>query len=441
MSLSTLATADPLMKDVYSPYLENQIKQADPVMALFSDGAGSAEWDGKGRQFLIGTILSLANSNMAIGMGSNLPESGVPKGGTFKVKLKHIHDSISLDAQSLYLTEGNKNSFQSELSLQMESVTEGLIKTVQRAAYGNERGAYAQVSAAVAIGATVIPVDNAGMFVNAVGGAKFISPGMVFAVLDPADAVLVTTFTVLSVAEDGLSVTTTAPTTVAIVDNSILYRAQKEGITDIATQTNKSYDFMGLDGMINDATGAPTYFGLSRTLFPNLSSKVINVGGALSDDVLQQSVDAIQARGASGSVDPSNVKILCEYGFRRAYLTLTTALRQYTGESLKTRDAGSNATTGSSNMLLGGLEILPSRNAPYGEAFFVSKSGLRKVMSKVGWLEETGSMWKQLSNAGGRLNAYVADWQYWGAWIHTRPRECVRLKGITGVSNVYYGTN
>lgn len=429
---ATLATFDPFLKDVYGPYLEKEgFNDADAILPLFQDGSANAEWDGNGRQWRVAVLLQHAYSGMAIGEGSFLPEGGSSVAGNLLVPQRFVHSAVELSAQVMNLTEGPNAAFANGLRVEMESMMASNRKMMTRIAWGDGKGAIAQVNGAVLVGATTVNVDNPALLVGAIGGNRYIFPGMKLAVLDPTDTTFVTTLNVTAVSATGTSITVTA-TTVAIADNSILYLSNTTGtFTSIAQNSNKNYEPVGLRGLINDAVGTPTYFGLSRSLFPNIASTNVAIGGAIDDATLQTQFNRVQMLGMTDSIDPGEVKMICEPAVRGALVTLQQLLRRYTGEALMNPDGGTRAVTNRSNLTYGGVEIIASHNAPYGELLILNTSGLQKVVRLEGWASETGAIWKQVVQSGGRLDRYVADYRKWCNFFHRNPKNSVRLTGIT----------
>lgn len=436
MAINLLSSLDPLLKDQYSPFLDRQINTADPILSLYEDGQGSGTWDGTGRRFLVGQVLTYAQSAMSISENADLPEGGIPVTGTLDVRMKFTAAALALTAQSMKLSEGSNASYISELQLQMESVTECLRRDTARIAYGDGRGALAQVNGAAALAATTVNLDNPGLRVGAVGGARYIVPGMRLAFVNPGDTAIEAVAEVATVSPTGTSITLTAGLTAAVSDNAIVYIAQDTTNVSFATGLNRNNDPMGLDGMINDEVATPTYFGLSRTTYPNLSSKVINVAGVLSEDILHQAFDFAQMRGDTQDLNASSHVIICDPSVRRAYLALTYALRRYISGDIQNPNAGTRAITGGT-VSVGDVPIMVSRNAPYGEMVILNKEGMERVNSTKGFAEETGSMWKQITVSGKRRDAYVADWRGWYNCYHRFPRKSVRLKNISTVSVFY----
>jgi hypothetical protein len=361
-----------------------------------------------------------------------LPEGEQSLIASLIINPKYIYDSISLTGQSLLLTDNKQASFVSALNLQMEGLQYSLQKTMSRIAWQDGRGVMANVNGGAAIGATTLTIDNAGGDVHASGGGRFLTVGMKLGVVDPTDTTLVTTVQISAINATMTTITLSSALTVAVADNSILYMVNNVGTSATFSQSlNRNNEPVGLRNIINDATTQPTYFGLSRVTFPTLSSPVIDVAGALSDDVVQQAFDFVQAN--SISEDQSGIAVLCGQDTRRAYLAVTVNIRRIATDSRWANpDLATSATKGmENNVTIGNIPILVSTYAPFSQMVFVDKSQMKKIENNVGWMTETGAMWKQISGAGGRQDAYVADFRKFCAYFNTSPRTSVRLKNIT----------
>lgn len=325
------------------------------------------------------------------------------------------------------------SSFATPLKLQMDGITIGARAQMARMMWGDGRGALAQVSAAAAIGATTIAVDNPQLNVGAVGGAKFIRENMILAVFDPTDTTLVGMLTVTGVASTGLSFTVAA-TTFAIADNSILYHGNIATNTSATLGTSRNNECMGLRGMVNNAAGFQNYFSIDRAISPQMSSQVSDGSGGLSEDLLQRNFDAIQVLGDDEEGKVDNIKILCEHGVRRAYLAIQSANRRFMGEFTEKRDFASAAVQNKMNLTFGGFEIIADYGAPYGEMILFDKSGARMVEQKNEWVDKTGSIWNQA--ASPRNASFVADYTVWKNAYHLYPRACARITAIPA-TNIY----
>lgn len=434
----TLAGHDAMLKDIYGP-LMNQQDQLDPGVSIFEEaGSGEGSWDGTGRRYLVGCILRLGKSGQSVGELGFLPEAIDPLGGVFVITPTYDYDSVGMTYQSMNLTEGSSASFISAMDLNMKSVLEGRQKRVGRKMYGTGRGVIAQANGAVAIGGVTVTVDNPGLVIGSFGGSRYISPTMRLGVVDPTDTTLLGVVTVLTVPTS--STFTIAPATFTIPDNALFYQANATGATSFTQALSRNNEHLGFGKMINDGATDPTYLGLNRVTFPQLGSRVINVGGALSDDVVQQLQHAVQHLGSSPRMNASEYCWLGESAVQRAYVALTVNLRRYINVADRMNpDGGTRANLNNENLEIGGIPFIMSPNANYGEMFLVHKPSMRKMSRDSGWITTTGSIWKQVTSGGNRQDAYVADYRWVEAYWCVEPRNCGKLTGLT-VNNIFFPT-
>ena len=421
-----------IQKEQYG-VLQYQQTKSDPVMDFLEDTSEYSKyaWNLEGRNWNIPCIISQSQSFGFIPEDGYLYDPGKPVIANMVIPGR-IHN-YSFDATLLAMedTQGKNAAFIRATELQMENAISLTRAELGRVIHGNGSGLIAQVNGAVAIAGTTVLVDNPGGVISTIGGCQYIRSSVVLAVYDAANVALLGQITVTNVPESTLGNTLTIVGALfAIPDNANLYHANSQLNTSATKGTAKDIEAMGLRGMVNNAAGFGTYFGISRTLSPQMSATVFSAVGTLTNDLMEKAFSSVRMRGDNPTLSPDKVKFICEESVQRAYLAINEAQMRFTGPYVGTRDAGSVSMAGKAHNTIGGFEIIASRNAPYGEAVILNVDGFSRVGRDPKW-DETQSMFKQKTDGGFRTLGYVADQVGRVNFYHTKPRSCVRLSGVT----------
>jgi len=378
-----------VLKTVYEKGIIDSLNQEQPTLQLMN--RETEGWSGKQVEFPVKLKRNFSAS--ATAEGNILHDAGQQEYGLFQIPVRYNHGRIRLTAAVMKASESSKGAFGRALGTEVDGLVEDLADYRGRVIFGAGKGILAYVNDADPDGDTTLPLDNPGGIVGTVNGARFLSPGMYIAFVDPATGNLRSTAagrTVTSVAATGLSITVTmtGATDVADSDWVVIAQTATSGVDNIA-KTTYNKEQMGLSGMVDTTTYVSTFHGIDRSTSPgdHLQSTVIGSVGALSADVIQRAIDTVAQR-ARGKTDC----IVCEHSVARAYAIMMENDRRYSGGSLINPDAGTKLAKGR-NLEFGGIPILPDKYAPYGEMFGLQKDTFtRWILTEGEWADETGDI-------------------------------------------------
>jgi hypothetical protein len=291
-----------------------------------------------------------------------------------------------------------------------------------RAMFGWGQGTLALINAADPDASATVAVDAPGGVAGSVNGPRFLQPGMVCAFINPTGpAIRAGIRTISSINTANQTVTFDSAVGTAVADNDRIVRAASTAIT-LITDTSHGQEFMGLLGLVDDATYVTTLHNVSRTTYPIFGSHVIASVGALSADILQRGIDIAEQRG-EGEIS----NLICHHSVRRAYLALMEADRRYIGAQLRRPDVGTVAAK-LGDVTYGEIPMIVDKDCPYGTLFGVDPSTFTRWVECEGeWADDDGTILLRLVNQ----DAYEARYRIFDNFSVDRPNSCFRLDGIT----------
>lgn len=168
-------------------------------------------------------------------------------------------------------------------------------------------------------------------------------------------------------------------------------------------------DIMGLEGIIDDGTNLGTIQGLSRTTYQELNAQVIDAstatfGAVLSEDLIDYADSLAYENGDGGE---PNLLIASRSGNRSFWKSLKAdriindPKGNYTGGRRKIEMVINDRV----------VRVVPCRKCPDSRAYGVDTKTIKRVeLGAGGWVNTTGSVFKQVSDSTGYLDAYVAHY-------------------------------
>lgn len=421
MSVDT-ATFDNVLKVVYGPGIAELIQTKTKALDMFQEGdTESNPWTGKYVEYPV--VVGRSEGSGFASEGGQLPTAGQEKTTPMRIGVRYQYGRIQLTAQVMAQSEGNKGAFASAMEREMQGVVKGMAADRGRAIFHDGKGILCLVNG-TATSATQT-LDAPGGVAGATNGARYIRPGMIVATINATTGALVasTTAKVLSVSSDGTQLTLDA--SVTWTDNNFVVRALTTSPSDVSN-TSYQKEFMGLLGLIDDATYVANLHNISRVTYPLFSSKVIASVGPFSSDVIQRGVDVADEIG-SGEISD----LLMHHSVRRAYIAMTDADRRYISGDLSKPDAGTVAAKGGT-LSFGGIPITVDKYAPYGIVFGLDRSGMKRwVLKKGEWADEDGSVLCRVGTGSSAIDAFEAFYRIWDQFSNDYPNRSFRLDGVT----------
>ena len=414
------AAFDEVLKIVYGPGIAELIQTKTRVLDMIQEGTGQ-DWTGKFVEYPVNVGRSEGS-----GWGSEgglLPAAGREKYADQRIQARYQYGRITVTAQVMKQSSGNKGAFASAMEREMAGVVKTLAAERGRAIMHDGRGVLALVNG-TATSATQT-LDSPGGVAGATNGSRFLRPGMVVGCINPATGLVrsSTVATVQSVAAAGTTITLDASK--SWTDNDYVVRFMSTSATDV-TDTSYNKEIMGLLGLIDDGTYVGTLHNINRTTYPIFASKVISSVGPLSADVFQRGIDVADEVG-SGEISD----LIMHQSVRRAYINMMDADRRYAGGDLSRPDAGTVAAKRGS-LAFGGIPITEEKYSPYGIVFGADRSGFKRwTLVKGEWADEDGSVLCRVGTGSSASDVFEAYYRIWDNFSNDYPNRSFRLDGVT----------
>lgn len=420
---------DAIFKEVYEDGIAEGVNNKNPLRDVIKTESSPF----KGREIVKLAHTSRNVSPMFVGEDSAFADAGQQGYSRMFVDQRKLMSRIRMTYEVMQDSTSNEGAFISARKSEMQYLIDDNARRDEYALAADGRGVLALVDDAGLASAT-ITLDAPGGITNDNFGNRFISAGQYVGAVNPATGQLRTSVhKVLSVSNDGTSMTVDSATHTGWADNDYVVQVANSSVTDVL---DSSYEkaWWGLMGLVDDGTYRANYFGLDRTQVPFASSYVTSSTGALSTDLMQRVADVVDQK-LNGSID----LILCHHSIRRLVIQLTDADRRYSGANLMKPDAGTVAFK-QGDIPFGSVPVRAIRDFPLDVMMFldVKNSGFKEYVSEPGkWVDEDGRVLIRVG-AGGSASrdAYEAWYRIRKQYFLEYPAYCARLDGITGQSLV-----
>jgi hypothetical protein len=189
-------------------------------------------------------------------------------------------------------------------------------------------------------------------------------------------------------------------------------------------------EFMGLHGHVDDGGIIAEYLGIARADHRMWRGLVIDAQGEktpgpghLSEELLTYANQQVAVRGG-GQVDTIVVPVSGAFQF---WVDLKT-------DRALNDPSSFTGGHGKLNMLLGSrsAEVRSARKLPPQAAFLLQRGTFKRfTLGKFEWDDRTGSIWKQVVDSQGRLDAFWAYGREYEELACQQPRRNVRIDNIS----------
>jgi hypothetical protein len=424
MAGETLTNLDGILKDIYEPVVTEEMSLFDPIAEQFED---ITEFEFDGRQARESAIMSLNEGVGGVPEGGALPTPGAFDPQQFAIKMTYVYGTFQMTKPMMESAKSSKGAFKNAMSFSMDSLIRNMKREKARMLWSGGLGIIALINGTAT--STTQTFDAPGGIAGTVGGTRYIRKGMHLAGINPSGpAFRVDLGTVASVAATGLTAVFGASTTGT--DNDYVVHANAASSAALG-DTAYANEPVGLLGLVDDGTFLGTLFGLSRTTYPQLNSRVQTGVGALSLDAIQLNFDIADQLG-----DADISVLACHHAVRRAYLQLLEADRRYTDGALTKPDGGTVVAKKRSSkayITFGGVDMVESKYAPYDMLFGLDKRYFKHyVQIKGEWADDSGAILRQVGNT----DVWSAFYRIFEQYHCSRPNTNFRMSGIT-TSKVY----
>jgi len=421
--MQTLTGFDAALKDVYGPRIEEQLSIAN-VLTDWIDTNDAAEWTGRRVVYPIHV-----GRNEGVGAnaeGEPLPDATHQDFASVAIPERYNYGRIQLTMQAIKSSTTNKGAFARAMENEMTGLVRDLGNDRERQSFGAGSGVLC-LAAAAATNVATLSIDSPFGVTPTTNGGRFIKPGHSYIAIDPAtDTVIEDTFTVTTAWTDPDILTMTAAVT--ITNNARIVHWSSPTLDPGGIFSPLGHEVTGLLGLIDNGTYVRTLHGIDRVVWPIFRSTVFAGAGALSLDLIQRGVDAIDELG--GGNFGQNGVMFCHHSVRREYLKLLQADRRYTGADLGKPDGGTrNAAVGKAGIITyGDRPMLTAKHCPYGTLFgFLKDSIVRYVHVKGEWADEDGAILARITG----YDIYEAYYRIFDELHTDRPNDGFRIDGIT----------
>jgi hypothetical protein len=356
--------------------------------------------------------------------GRTLPTAGQQQFLPMYIPYVDTTGRINLTVQVIDQSESNRGAFINAMMEEMDGLVRDAVQYRNEMICGYGSGILCRVNGNPASSATTADVDDPGGFTQSTNGTRFLAPGQIVAAIRANAIVANTPLTVDSVTDS--DTVTFLANTADLADNDILVRAAATTITNVE-DTDYNAPTMGLLGMVDDGTLVNSYFGVNRTSYPILQSRVVANAGGISADLIQREIDVAEQRGQG------NIAVhLMHHSTRRAYLAVMENDRRYTGSDLRNPDLGTKSAqvVKGSGVGFGGVRIREEKHFPYGTWVGLDNSSFLHFVGVEGrWEDRQGSI-LQLDTANS-THTFTALFYMRDNFAMTRPNSSFRLDGLT----------
>lgn len=423
---STTATLGEFLQDKIAPAIRSQLVNEVPFLKSF-EARDDVAWSG--REVVQRIEVGRENGVYSTAEGGKAPDAGNIQIEALRIPVRFTHGQIEYTVQAMKAAKASASEAADLLQLKTKSMMNALRLHRLFGIWGDGRGVRARLNGDPGT-TTTLTLDAPGGVAGPNHGSRFLNTGMYVVAVDPATGALRAggTRKITAVAAAGTTVTIDAACDSAWADNDFIVRAYGNDASIAIGNTDWQHHPMGAAGMFDNGGTVNTYFGLSRTTFPVLSSTLIpNIGG-LSADIIQRAIDVVTQVG-NGNITEHWV----HPDTRRAYLTLMEQDRRYTAGQLMDPNAGTKVSKGgygrNSQLDFGSAPINIDPHCPYGEWFGLDMSCAKRYILEDGeWANETGEIFTEVS---GQVDTYKATYRIYDNFAHLQPNQCFRLTGIS----------
>lgn len=419
------AAADALKIWFQDPITDQVVADAD-FLAWFTQNTRIRESD-FGKFVEVADIFGDPEGVGARAEGDYIPEALNPQFKRAQIYLKYLYGTVQLTKQTMTQMRLGRAAFLDWAEAELTRLVRAMRNNVDRMLYGFGAGHIARVSA---ISGTTITVNRAYGVTGLGGAAALFRVGASYVFFSDAGSTTkrsaggVLQSTVTNINRATQQVTFNAvPTDLAVNDfivrgDSVGHSGQKAGV---------DREIMGLLGMVDDGAILATYFGVARSTYSPFRAQVINGGAApyngnLVETLLMFADDEAELYGG-GNPDA----IITTRGVLRNFFKQLRADR-----SLNDPRTMTGGTAGL-RVLLGDKELTlkATRQAPAGSCYLLDRSTLiRAHNTGWEWADETGSMWKQVTDATGRKDEFYAYGRWFLQTFCNSPQKNARIDGL-----------
>lgn len=383
-----------ILKEFYAPAIVNQVYKKAPMWAQVQKRDRGMY--GKRVTIPVQTAFTEAVGSR-VANNYSLPTAQRNTYDQAYVYMKRIYGRIKVDGFSIESAKG-KGGWVDIVTAETKGVSNAFAIEVDRQSMGRGTGI---------VGTYVSGGGSTSMYVDAPNGiasdtplAKWFRVGMVIDSHDITNA-----YTKL---DNGLTITAVNATTGLLTVDSACSGTLADGDyvcrEDVFSSTADNIgDMMGIDGIVDSSDVPGSYFqGIARSSEETWQAYESSTSQVLSEDVIQNALDAIEVRTDGSSVDLA----ITTYALRNKLIDIIRSDRQITTLDLKAGWKAISYVGGSVS-----LPIMVHKNCPAGYMYFISLPHIYfYTLKNLVWDDKGGGVVKPVASE----DAYEAWFKMYG---------------------------
>lgn len=410
---NTLSTVAAFLKE---DYVVKEIRTLVNTSTEFLSRITTKGTDNGGLGWVEPLKTAISQGSGARGEGGALPNPGFGQYERITGNVKSLYGTFYITGQAIAGTKSSKSAFKSALTKAMEDCKEGFKVDLQRQAWGDGSAILGRV-AATANSTTISVSDPYGLdYVQAdlQGYEKVMPYGKNMEIWIYTEGGAGTNLFRRVTAVSRTAGTLTLNSAASVTEGDIILRGSA------AANNSDGNEITGISGFIKNSG---MYFNLDRTGEPVLQSEVIESSGdpLLLEDEMDSMSDAL-FRNSTG--DDGEMLIFGNTRVFSAYRrTLRSERRQVNPTVLK---------SGQKALDYDGITFVRDKDCPPQHMYWVKMNEVFwRQMGEEGWIDDDGSVLKQVIGTDGPLHAFNAFWCKHCALVTRAPAEHGVIEGIT----------
>lgn len=423
-TLWTDASMTAALKVLFDDALINSVVYDTELLDLFQDGGGVMTDQTTGGRYIETANMFALNAGVGAREENDyIPEASGPKIVNGRINLKKLLGTVELSNDTMKRVRTDEGAFVDWADRALPALVERVNNEVDRMTLGYGAGIKARVNDATP--ATDLVVDSP-MGLAATGSVQsallqFLAGETLIASANADGSTPRTGISTITAVDwaNGFLVVDAMPASLA--DNDYLFAGDAAG-------NSAGKEPMGLFGIIDDGTVLTTFQNISRTTYPEWRSYVMDAeasfaaGQRLTEDVITLADDESYIQGGA-RVD---TLICSRQGLRELWQDLRSDRqindpRSYTGGKEMISMLLMDRT----------LEVRAPRKMPDDTAFGCTRSAMRRwVLHQWEWQDQTGSIWKQVTDGTGRKDAFYGYGAMYYELGTTDPQKHFRIDNL-----------
>lgn len=376
-------TADALLKEFYVGPARDQLNNTNWWLQQIENSSRQVE----GRRVVLAPKVRRGSGIGARAAGGTLPTAGNALHVEERVSTKRVYGRIEIDGGVIAKMKSDKGSFKRAVSSEMEDVTEGLKRDVNRQLWGTSNGVIATCTVSTT-GQTTVLLQST----TSAAQLGQLEEGMLVDIGTVAEAAAGTggpTYAnaIVSIDESAKSFVLTSNLGSATAATDFVFRAGAGG----ATTDQK--ELTGIQSIV-DSTGA--LFNIDPSTYGVWASTELSNSGTnrqVTDELIGQLFHTVQ-RKSGVAVSGSSHVLAASDGVIRSYASTMTSQKRFSTSALKGGYETLMAEAGS-----GTVPVMFERDCPANSMYLLHKDAFTfNVESDWDWLDRDGSVLSRVAN-------------------------------------------